>query len=350
MPRVFPLKQLLNFLGLSSEKAANPALSRTAGRPSRALIQEAIENVVEGTEPGIRLVSGYGKKLQHGVAASLAYLDELVETIPGLVETSSKTFAKDPQVNAYFASSSELRSIFSQSPELRAFFNDVENNQCQEAYALLCMDESERTVLGTELSGDMIRREVMQTAVNFSEHKILSPATSEASVRQGLKKCIFDALITRALQSIAALKVQKSELKDQRRILNARLRARLSQGNGLSTLLAAAHVDQTGLKVIEEQLAETEQTLKQMPASSNAPLAYLNEVNNILAHPEAFIKLKMVSLKLTKMCIKATEETSQACNSIRFAELDIANVLRRVVVIVRFPRDEMLPRQDTISG
>ena len=312
-------------------------------RQPRAVIQEAIENVVDGTEPRIRLVGGYQKKLQEAVSTSLAYIDELVETIPAPIEASRKNFSSVPQVNAYFASIDDLRRIFSQSQVLRAFFDDTKNSPQHEAYTLLCMNRSEKSVLGVEVNGDMIKRDVLQTAVNFSEHKIMSPATSEAGIRQGLKQCIFDGLITYALQGISTLKTQKNDLQDQRRILHAKLRSRLSHGTGLTALLASAHADQTEVAEIEQRLADAEKQLGEMPVNHNAPLGYLNEVKNILAHPETFIKLKMVSLKLTRMSIKVCEDSAEVCNTIHFAEIDIVNVLKRVVAIVRYPRDEMQP-------
>ena len=58
------------------------------------------------------------------------------------------------------------------------------------------MNETEKTILGMELHNDIIRRDVMQTALSFSGHKIMSPASRETGVRTGIKQCIFDGLVT----------------------------------------------------------------------------------------------------------------------------------------------------------
>ena len=331
------MKQRFNLFGMFGAKDNK----RGAAYQPRAVVQDAIESVVEGTEPRIRLVSGYQKKLQKEVSNSLSYIDELVEAIPAPIEVSRSRFANNSQVNAYFASVGELQQTFSHSSDLKAFFDDVENRDRQEAYALLCMQVTEKQVTGIEMNGDMLRRDVLQTAVNFYDHKILSPAATETGIRQGLKQCIFDGLITYILQGITSLKTQQNDLQDQRRILSAKLRARLSHGTGLNALLASAHDDQTGLIEIEERLADAEKLLKQMPVNHNAPLGYLNEVKSLLAHPETFIRLKLVSMKLTRMSIKLSEESSEAGDTIHFAELEIANVMKRVVAIVRYPKDEM---------
>jgi hypothetical protein len=207
------------------------------------------------------------------------------------------------------------------------------------------MNETETTVLGMEQHGDIIHRDVMQTALNFSEHKILSPATCEADVRKGIKQCIFDALITHALQEIVDLKQQKQGLETQRSLLKSRLKARKSQGDGLSKMLTSATKAELSVN-IEQQIAENEKKLQKHPASWNAPRYYMEITKNILAHPENFIGIKAKSFNITQLGIVASEKSSQSVNTIHFNEILIANVLKRVVAIVRYPRSEMLPRKE----
>lgn len=321
---------------------------RQASREHAATVQEAVERVIDGTEPRLRLVPGYRRKLQQATATALDYVNDLVDQIPPVLEVTPATFVSDPQVNAFFATPDDLRDIFSQSPELRAFFDEIANSDATEGYALLCTTEYEKTLLGTELNGDILRRDVMQTAVYFSEHKVMSPAASEADVRRGLKQCIFDALVIHALRHIANLKSKRRGLEDQRRILHARLRARQAQGNGLTRLLASAYPEAGAQQHLEQQLAETEQKLAQMPASLDVLGDYLNEVRKILAEPQAFIRLRLVTFNLDRMGIKVDNSSSQAGQQVRFAEIEIVNVLKRVVALVRYPRREMLEQRSAI--
>lgn len=331
------MKSLLSMFGLSRGKAETPSTT-----PS---IDAAIESLVSGTEPGIRQVSGYARKLRRAVTISLEYIDKLVETLPAALETSSKTYSSDAQISAYFSSVDELQLVFSQSPDLKAFFHDSANDEYMQAYALLCMQRKENTVTGKELTGETIHQEAIQTAVNFSDHKVLLPAGSEIRMREALKKCIFDALITRALQSITAFKIQQAELKDQERILTARLKARVAQGNELSKLLATVEVDQTEIGQPVSPRSETDTSPDNASAASDTPLLYLNEVNRILSEPEKFITLGVETVKLTPQGIKAGDNTAQASHTLRFVELRVANVLKRAVIVVRFPRNEMLRGQ-----
>ncbi|MGD2073699.1 MAG: hypothetical protein PVI91_04820 [Gammaproteobacteria bacterium] len=309
----------------------------------RTALQEQVEGVVDGVEPKMRLVWGYRKKLQPAVAIARSYIDELVEQIPGPLDVSPKTFVSDPQVNAFFASPQEVREVFSASSELRAFFDQPGNADLESPCALLCMVEREKTVFGMELVQDRVRRDVTQTAVNFSDHKVLTPGATDTDARQGLKDCIFNALVSHALQHIADLKAHKRDLQDQRRILYGRLRARQAYNGGLDTLLASASSDPPEILDIEERLADAEQRLSRIPAARDAPRDYLHEVKAILERPEDFIRLRRVSFRLTRMSIKAAANCAEPAHSVELAEISVANVLKRVVVIVCYPRSEMLP-------
>jgi hypothetical protein len=312
----------------------------------RSLLEEAVEGVVDGIEPKMRLVRGYQKKLQPAVATARAYIDELVEQIPGPLSMTPKAFVKDPYVNAFFATPREVSAVFSGSPELREFFARPDNADIDVACGLLCMVEEEKTVLGMELAQDAIRRDVRQTSINFSEHKVLTPGATDADARLGLKSCIFNALVSHALQHIAELKAQKRELQDQRRILYARLRARQAYNGGLDTLLATASAGDAGTGDIEAKLAEAEAQLKQAPVTRDAPREYLHEVKAILEQPQDFVRLRRVSFQLTRMGIKVDEHSDQPAHSIELAEIEVTNVLKRVVVIVCYPRADMLPEPE----
>ena len=74
-------------------------------------------------------------------------------------------------MNAFFATAHDVPACLGRSVELRRFFD---NDPAPEAYALLGMKKEERSVLGMELQGDAVQREVAQTQVSFSGHRIIA--------------------------------------------------------------------------------------------------------------------------------------------------------------------------------
>ena len=136
-------------------------------------VDEAVERVIDGIDVKLRLVPGYQQKLQQDVAASLEYISSLVDRIPGPISVSRKSFVSDPEVRAYFATPDVLQNTFSCGTELTTFFDQPENSSAETCCALLCAEKEEKKMMGTVLEGDMIKREVMQTAINFHDYKIL---------------------------------------------------------------------------------------------------------------------------------------------------------------------------------
>jgi len=333
------LSKLIDLIGLKNSNAGSSKMHISVD-----VLNNSIDRVVDGIEPKMRYFPGYKKILKQGVSTSLTYINNLVDTIPGPVLFSSKTFTKDPKVNACFATIEELQNTFGDSDELRRFFEAPENADRDEAYALLCMKKTQKTVLGMDLKEDMILRDVVQTALNLSEHEILSPATSEVDVRDGIKLCIFDGLITHSLQKILEFKEQKKGLEIQQSILKSRLKTRQSESGGLSKLLASTSEEKLSVD-IEQQISETEKKLEELPASWEAPRFYLQFIKNILLQPEKFISIKVDSFTITKMGIVTDDDSSQSVNTIDFNEILIANVLERAVIIVRYPRSELQPRK-----
>ena len=327
MVRLFNL--LKKFTGVSSASG------------NTKLVNEAIEHVIDSIDVKLRLVPSYQQKLGEAVSTALQHIDNLVEQVPGPFYFSRATYISDPNVRAYFASPDIMQEIFSSNEELQAFFSDQYNGDVDICYALLCSNKEEKTIMGNELVGDFVQHGVTQTAINFFDYKVLSPAVSNYDVRKSIKQCIFDGLITHALQHIANIKIERRDLHDQQRILHAQLRSRQAKGNGLSSMLAEGHADKWQSEELERQCHEAGQQLEKMLGKQDVLSFYLDEIRNILSQPDDFIQLNTACFRLSDMRIKLDDNAPQAANTVCFSEIEIANVMKRVVAVVSYSRDEM---------
>lgn len=304
-------------------------------------ILSTVEKVVDGTDSRIRLVNGYRKKLYDGVETALVFTDELVRQIPGVIEISSTTFVSNPYVNAFFANVNNLHEVFSHSSELLDFIQDTECGKDSHCCVLLCMQKTEKTVLGMQLSGSIVKKDVKQTAVNFSDHRIYSPASTETEIRKGLRECLLGGLINNALERIMQCKVEDHQLQNDHRMLHAKLR-HLEYSAGNTHREMQAHADLT------DQIRETRQKLrviedKLMNARPATPEESLNHVNRVLRHPEHFIRLQKSKLRLDKMGIRTDDNSSRPCNNIELTEVAIGEERPRVVTLATFPLEEISP-------
>jgi hypothetical protein len=308
-------------------------------RNQSATAMQAVERVVDGTDGRIRLITGYRKKLQDVIGAALEYADELVNRIPGAIEVSSRTFATDPYVNAFFADTRDLRSIFSHSSEIREFIEDSTHWEISQFCALLCMQMSEKSVLGMELAGDMLKKDVLQVAVNFSDHRIYSPAPTEAETREGLKHCLFEGLVTNTLERIIRLRLENRRLQTQRQILQARMRESRYSLDRQENLASNGARDRGEMESARLQLRKMDELANASRAAD--PQASLDQVISVFSHPEDFVRLRKHSVRLNRMCIKVDDDDPRAGNTIDLTEVTIGNEAPRVIALAKFPRDEL---------
>jgi hypothetical protein len=303
-----------------------------------------VEIVIDGTDNRIRLISGYRKKLLDSVKNALDFTDEMVARIPAAIEVSSQRFVSDPYVNAFFTNVDDLQTVFNTSSELRDFLGDHEQGKLPRCCCLLCMKKTEKSVFGMELSGDILKKDVQQTAVSFSDHRIYSPAPSETAARKGLKECLLGGLITHALESIMLDKVTNYQLQSDRQMLHARLRhlqykaRNAEEAFGPSTDLASE------IEATRVEISAIEDRLIGFPPPT--PQASLAHVNKLLQQPEKYIQFSNSTLTLDKMGVRIDDHRSQPSNRIGLTEVVIGEEQPRVVTLAEFPVQEVTSQKE----
>lgn len=310
--------------------------AKASSRDEVTRVAEVLERVVEGTDPAIRYVPGYRKKLFDVIAGSLEFAEQLVTEIPGAIEVSRRNFVSNPYVNAFFANIQDLQTIFSQSSEIRDFLEDDSGSRDNGCYALLCMRKSEKTVFGVELVGDVLRHDIQQTAVNFSDHRLYSPATTESGTREGLRHCLIQGLGSHALERIMRMKLENHRLQQEHHTLNVRLR-QIQGRNGAARDAHTASETET----IRRKLRQVEQAL--LNSRTAAPEESLHQVHTVFGQPDEFMRINKSTLRLNKMCIKIDDGTEQPCNTISLTEVIFGEEAPRVVTLAKFPAEELLP-------
>jgi hypothetical protein len=309
-------------------------------RRTRAVeIINTVESVVDGTDSKIRLVPGYRKQLQNTILSSLEYADDLVNQIPEPIEINRRTFTSDPYVNAFFANVRDLRSILSHSSEVQEFMAD--NHDSAHCCALLCMKRTERTVMGMELSGDVLKKDVLQVSVSFGDHRIYSPAPSEPEAREGLKNCLFQGLVSNALERIMQLRLVSHRLQSKHQMLHSRLR-RYRQ-NTREVQQGTRHGAEIARKIEQTSLELERIETKMLHSPLLTPQVMLEQVVDVFSKPDDFIRIRKLPLRLNKMGIKINDDSAQAGNELDLTEVIIGNDFPRVVTLATFPKQELLP-------
>lgn len=298
------------------------------------VLTEAVEHVVDATYDRLRCLPGYSRRLREPVAATFRYIDELVEGVPGAIHCCSTAFSDDPRVNAFFVDPRHLQEVFSQNTQVRDLL--AANPQVDECWALLCMRKDERQRFGMSLVGDTVQREVMQTAVSFTDHQVLAPGGSEGEARRSLKCCIFNGLLGHIRSQAGDAKTGAMKLEIRRKSLLGRLKKAASEQGGESPQEVQAKIDD-----LERELASGCPRLVSLED-------FLDFVVEVLGSPERYLSGCPGSIRLSRLGIKLEGEPVGNGDEIPFYLIQVASHTPRVGALVRFPRADLLPPQDFV--
>ena len=300
-------------------------------------IERAIDIIVEQTDPRLRFVRAYRRKLRKPVVRSLVYADDLIGRIPGPFEVSRKTYGSDPQVNALFGSVDDIDTLFANSKMLRDFF--LGNPGCDLVYVPLIMRQREKQVFGMALSGDIVRRDVARTSVNFSEHRLgIVRAASESELRGELKWRGIHFLAVTALENIAHLKAGTTQLEEQRALLKIKLRDMQSQHRGLDALVTDPPADAQEQQTLEQRLEDTGRKLQEARTGVVTLDDYLEQVCSVLNHPSQFLRIKHNSVSVDRMGIKSDAMSHQPGSEVVSATITIGRHPAVEVIMASFQR------------
>src|SRR5258705_1130298 len=231
-----------------------------AGRPGRVepeLVKIATEAIVQAVDPRLRVVAGYQRKIEPGVIRTIAHLREMAKELPHQpIELSRGAWGTDHQLNAFFATAADVPIALGRSAQLRAYFESPVNPGAADAFALLGMRKIEREVFAPALVDGVLRHDVAQTTVCFSNHTLIAPARDIMACRREVGMLIFNRLAALALPRITSLGERATELEQRKAMLGARLRLLNLKREGIEQL-AGGTDESAQIASIERELKAT---------------------------------------------------------------------------------------------
>jgi hypothetical protein len=216
-------------------------------------------------------------------------------------------------------------------------------------FGLLVMDREERTVLGTELDGDSIQRDVVQVAVNFFHHRYLAPAANETDCRWELKRRAFDYLIERALERLVSERKKRGELEQQRRLLRRKLEAMQKGKWGLGAMNGDQDRPPPDIAGLEAEIESIDVELGQCGTSALSLERSLEQIAATMAHPTDYLASRPIYLRLDYRGIKVSDSSATRSREFELTELFSASGIRRSVFLGRVPRVEIPERPDVLK-
>ncbi|AAU91692.1 hypothetical protein MCA2285 [Methylococcus capsulatus str. Bath] len=325
-----------------------PTAAGDAG-PDRALIDAAIERAVDATDRRVRALGDYRQRLREPVARAVDHVIALVDSMPPPTEISAQSFGTDPRIRAFFSSVDHLHDVLGKLKDVREYRRHCAEIPADEIFGLLVMQKEERTVLGMELEGDTVRKDVVQVAVSFSHHRYIAPAPSEEGARRELKKRAFDFLIERALERLARETRKRVELEHQRRLLRRKLDALRAGGWGISSALADDGLDGGGIEAAEAEIESIDAELGQVGTNALGLDQSLDCIAEVLGQPGKWLDIRPVVLRLDYRGIKLADFEPSLAGELQLTELFSATGARRIILPGRIPKGEIPDRPDVVK-
>lgn len=281
-----------------------------------------VEQATAAVDPLIRQVPGHERRLAPALQHAQAYCADIATRIPGPYEISRAAFAADPLMHALFGSADDIELMLAKSQCVREHLPamTVATGQC---CALLGMRHREKAGFGVALEGEVVRSDVPQKTLYFTDHTLAEPSPDLAAARLRLRDVLFDGLLKGFAAHVADVRAERDSLHRDHATVHACVRS----GNDPET-----HTRR--LAALEERLRATADALE--------PARLLDTLIETLAQPEAQLHLDPVSIRVDRSGVITGrgEAAAGEGDTLHFAELTNRDQRRWVVILAHIERDE----------
>lgn len=296
------------------------------------LIKAAIERAVDGTDPWLRGLSGYRRKLRPAVVHAIDHVVGLVDSLESPLELSRENYGQVPLLRLFFISAEQLDGLLHDDPALRAFRKETAATT-RPAVALLGMECEQRRAFGVDLQGDTLVRDVAQVTVGMAGHRLLDPTADLIETRRLLKRRAFDHLLSLALAKIAVVEDTREDLLRRRTLLQAKHDMLEGSGWGFSD---QSREQPPQLDAVHRQLAELEGELLEFGGDDRYIEKHLEILLDVLTHAEHQLWSGPLTLIVDRMGIKRTAAAGDA-PELHLTELHNIDGRRMVTRLVEIP-------------
>jgi hypothetical protein len=326
-----------------------PERRNSGGDLPDSIVNAAIDRTVDRTDKRLRALTGYRTRLREPVTLAVRHVIRTVGRLPSAIDLSPTNYGRDPTLRAIFASTNHLRDTLGRLQTVRRYLDTAPGLPPTEIFGLMTMSKHRHSLLGLELHGDTVVRDVLQTAVSFSNHRFIAPATREAQTRRELKIHAFDFLLETAVQRIgterarlAGLVLQRERLRREIETLNSKS----SNPHGSSKPRADIR---ESMRLLRAELQRIDIGLGRHPGAQLGLEESLELVIGTLINAPDLLALTPVSDRLDYRGIKLSGRKAATAPPLRAFEFTSSTGLNRTVFLARIPHDALPPPIDVVK-
>ncbi|PWB55391.1 MAG: hypothetical protein C3F18_05770 [Nitrosomonadales bacterium] len=312
----------------------------------QAEIDTAIEQLLYEINPRLRFLPGYRETLSRPVWNTLKHIHHVIGGIAGPVDAATRQWNLTPALRALFASRSDMEKLFHRDPSLRNCSATAQSGQPASCHAMIAATMQVRKVLGIALRGGIMQREVPQTQISFTDHRIVAAAGSESGLREKLKAFALEFVAHKVLANIAAARSECEGMEQELALLRARMRMKLRQDNGKACLCDRVEYGDGEMAEICTLIKEKEALLSQTAIHQPTLQYFMDQLLLVLNSVGKLLQVHEISLHLDNMNILLDAPEAGAVKPVELTEVLRAGHSARIMLIARVPLDEVLVHDD----
>lgn len=314
----------------------------------QAEIDTAIEHLFYEINPRLRFLSGHQEVLSRPVWNTLKYIHHVIDGIAGPTDAAMRQWNQSPELRALFASSADMTKLFNRSESLRNCMAATQSGEAEYCHAMIASTMQVRKVLGIAMRGEMIQREVPQTQISFTDHRIIASADSENGLREKLKAFALEFVAHRVLANIEAARAESESMEQELALLRARMRMKLRQDSGKACLCDHVEYSEGEMAEICSSIREKETLLGQTAIHQPTLQYFMDQLLLVLNSVERLLQIHEVSLHLDNMNVLLETPEANTAKPVALTEVQRAGHAARIMLIARVPRAE-IPAGDDMA-
>lgn len=292
-------------------------------------VAAALDRVIGMVDPLVRAAPHLQKQLAGAVEHALAYCDGLVAALPGPIEISRPAFAHDPLVHALFATAGDIDEMLGRSQAVRDYLERPECWRSECFCAMLAARRNQKKQFGLAQQGDVIRADVPQEILYFSDQTLIEPCCDPEQTRQRLRARSLESLLTTFNTHVTALRREREGLRSDLKVEQAEVA--MHQGQ---------HAGEAALAEHTRHIAELDFRLRQL-SDSMMPEHLVEALGDFLRQPESALSLTAVSLRVDRLGIVHNDAADDGqVQTLNFPELSSRDRRLHLAALVRVSRDE----------
>jgi len=300
--------------------------------PPDPRLQAALDRVIGMVDPMLRVLPNLAHQLTPAVEHALGYCEGLVAALPGPIAIDRRAFGADPLVHALFATAGDIDEMLGRSQSIRETIDHPETWQGDHFHAMLAARRQQKKQFGMARQGDIIRNDVAQEILYFSDQTLVEPSCDLETTRRKLRDKALDSLLHSFNAHVDALRREREHLRIDASDEHAQL-AQLARHPGDDPLAGETRT---------RHLAELDFRLRES-AEALTPEHLLINLMAFLRTPETALCLHSVSVTVDRLGVVHPEANDdEQVETLRFPELISRDRRQHIAMLVTIPCQDAL--------